>query len=80
MIFGGWVPGIRVDLTMSGFDTFRRVWSILIFGVYSSVVLIYMVTHVRKRKHIGVVQVRFTLSATCWPGEQYEPFIQAALS
>jgi hypothetical protein len=48
-----------VDQVMPGLDAFRRIWSLAIYGVYASLVLIYMVTHVRKRKHIGVVQVRF---------------------
>lgn len=42
---------------MSGFDTFRRVWSLVVYGIFSGIVLTYMVTHIRRRRHIGVVQV-----------------------
>lgn len=51
------------------FDTFRRVWSLVIYGVFLVVALIYMITNFRRRKHIGVVQVG-ECGPFQWPFEQ----------
>lgn len=43
---------------MTPFDVVRRIWATLLLAIHWSLVLTYMFTHVRRRKHIAVLQVR----------------------
>jgi hypothetical protein len=57
------VVGLGVRQTMPGFHTFRRAYSLTLYGVYAVAVLIYIINHIRKRNHIGVMQVRIDLGS-----------------
>jgi hypothetical protein len=63
------VTALHARQAMSGFDTFRRVYSLTLYGVYAVGVLIYMVNHIRKRNHIGVVQVRINSYSPWLPSQ-----------